>query len=182
LKDNIEPLARMSERKVSQMMTGYFMGRKYGLFLPVYSDPESRGGGVTSRSLITVMEAYFLDIWNEIKRENGGEEVYLIIDNAKTHLPLKRWLQERGISLKSIPPYSPDLNPIEHIWALIKGRLDKLYPRLYEAQGRDVKKRIGDAITHCWELLKPEVFESLAESMVHRVQAVIDAEGWYTKY
>lgn len=87
---NIEPLFRMNECKVSQMMTGYFMGRKYGLFLPVYRDPESRGGGVTSRSLITVMEEYFLDTWDEVKRVNEGEELYLIIDNARRHSPLKR--------------------------------------------------------------------------------------------
>lgn len=39
-----------------------------------------------------------------------------------------------------------------------------------------------EGITHCWELLDPKVFDTLAESMVERVEAVIAAEGWYSKY
>lgn len=31
-------------------------------------------------------------------------------------------------------------------------------------------------------MLDPNLFDILAETMVHRVQAVIEAERWYTKY
>ena len=46
----------------------------------------------------------------------------------------------------------------------------------------EVKKVIEEAITHCWELFDPKVFESLAGSMVDRIEAIIKADGWYTKY
>jgi len=45
-----------------------------------------------------------------------------------------------------------------------------------------VKKAIEEAITHCWELLDSNVFDTLAGSMVDRVEAIIKADGWYTKY
>jgi len=45
-----------------------------------------------------------------------------------------------------------------------------------------VKKAIEEAITDCWELLDPKVFTSLAGSMVDRIEAIIKADGWYTKY
>jgi len=46
----------------------------------------------------------------------------------------------------------------------------------------EVKKVIQEAISDCWELLYPKVFDTLAGSMVDRVEAIIKADGWYTKY
>ena len=51
-KDCIEPTPRKGERKVSQMMTGFFYGQKFDLFLPVFPDPNSIAGGVTLKSII----------------------------------------------------------------------------------------------------------------------------------
>jgi len=83
-----------------------------------------------------------------------------------------------------IPAYLPDLNPIENVWALVKDKLQKHYPELYLIKGADseVKKVIEEAITHCWELLDPKVFDYLAGSMVDRIEAIIKADGWFTKY
>ncbi|RPB02760.1 hypothetical protein L873DRAFT_1672583 [Choiromyces venosus 120613-1] len=41
------------------------------------------------------------------------------------------WLRKHGITLLEIPPYSPDLNPIQDIWSLIKDKLCKQYLELY---------------------------------------------------
>ncbi|RPB06205.1 hypothetical protein L873DRAFT_31200 [Choiromyces venosus 120613-1] len=166
------------------MMSGCFMGRNLGMFIPVFPDPTSARGGVTSKSLIKEFEVYFMDVWEAALTTSDNREVYFIIDNARVHGPLKDWLTQRGVQFKNIPPYSPDLNPIDHIWSLVKNLLQKFYPELYKFKGpvEVVKKQIEDAIIHCWELLSPEIFEQLAETMVHRVKAVIEADGWYTKY
>ena len=66
----------------------------------------------------------------------------------------------------------------------MKDKLDKHYPELYLMRG-DVnvgKKAIEEAYTNCWELLDPKVFDTLAGSMVDRIEAIIKADGWYTKY
>jgi len=83
-----------------------------------------------------------------------------------------------------IPAYSPNLNPIENFWSLVKDKLHKHYPELYLVKGNVnvVKGEIEEAITHCWELLDPKVFDTLAGSMVDRIEAIIEADGWYTKY
>jgi transposase len=62
--------------------------------------------------------------------------VALIIDNAKYHhANLHRtWRQEQApdFVLDYLPPYSPDLNPIERVWKLVrKLRLhDEYFPTL----------------------------------------------------
>lgn len=33
-----------------------------------------------------------------------------------------------------------------------------------------------------WDLLDLDILANLSHTMPHRVQAIIDAEGWYTKY
>ena len=46
----------------------------------------------------------------------------LIIDNAKIHYnkELRNMCDEAGVLLKYLPPYSPDLNPIETSFAVLK--------------------------------------------------------------
>lgn len=46
----------------------------------------------------------------------------VIMDNAAFHksLKTKEILSENGHELEFLPPYSPDLNPIEHKWAQAK--------------------------------------------------------------
>ena len=54
----------------------------------------------------------------------------IVLDNARFHQsPTTQRLVERAdCRLMFLPAYSPDLNPIEHIWAAFKTRLRQLLP------------------------------------------------------
>ncbi len=41
-----------------------------------------------------------------------------------------------GIEVMEWPPYSPDLNPIENLWALLKKEAYKVYPDLNSLHGK----------------------------------------------
>lgn len=56
-------------------------------------------------------------------------------DNAPVHTAwiVKKLLEDLGIEAMIWPPYSPDLNLIENLWALMKDEIYKLYPELATA-------------------------------------------------
>jgi len=54
----------------------------------------------------------------------SGRRVVMIIDNAKYHHARlhQPWREAQGadFQLAFLPPYSPDLNPIERVWKLVR--------------------------------------------------------------
>ena len=55
----------------------------------------------------------------------------LVLDNAPIHKTtvLKEFLQARGVIVNFLPPYSPDLNPIENFFSALKARVNSKRPR-----------------------------------------------------
>ena len=81
------------------------------------------------------------------------------------------------------PPYSPDLNPIENLWALLKAEIYRSYPELI---GLSNTQASLDLLIRCaiatWEDQSGQIVTVLLDSMIRRVNAVLKANGWYTKY
>ena len=62
------------------------------------------------------------DFLVKIREKNPNGRIVIILDNFRSH-KAKATLQcanDLGIELIFLPPYSPDLNPIEFIWKSIK--------------------------------------------------------------
>ena len=59
----------------------------------------------------------FLD---EVNREIGDRKIIMVLDNATWHKTKK--LEWRNIEPFYLPPYSPDYNPIERLWLVLKAR------------------------------------------------------------
>ncbi|HEX8429365.1 IS630 family transposase [Hymenobacter sp.] len=59
----------------------------------------------------------------------------LVLDNASAHKldGVKQWLAERGVELLFLPPYSPDLTPIEQAWSKLKTKLRAAQARTRQA-------------------------------------------------
>lgn len=58
----------------------------------------------------------------------------VVMDNLSPHKPsaIPRLLREAGAELWYLPPYSPDLNPIELMWAKVKSALRRAKARTQE--------------------------------------------------
>jgi len=59
----------------------------------------------------------------------------LVMDNMKSHhaKAVKALLDSSGVRYIYLPPYSPDLNPIEKLWSKVKALLRKFKARTLEA-------------------------------------------------
>ncbi|WP_339045715.1 IS630 family transposase [Candidatus Mesenet endosymbiont of Agriotes lineatus] len=57
----------------------------------------------------------------------------IIMDNASFHksIKIRELIENSGCKLMFLPPYSPDLNPIEHIWFTIKHAVRKTLPTFW---------------------------------------------------
>jgi transposase len=105
-------------------------------------------------------------------------------DNASVHTALitRQWFEEHGISVLEWPPYSPDLNPIEHVWYLLKRMIWDRYPHLRFGHSRGFLEELAAAISTCWEAIPDEYLRTLYYSLDGRVEAVLAANGRQTKY
>ena len=58
----------------------------------------------------------------EIRSNNPGREIVLILDNFASHRAkvVKKRSSDLNIRLVYLPPYSPDLNPIEFLWKSVR--------------------------------------------------------------
>ena len=95
------------------MVWGAFWDNGRGNLYTMDRDFESAKHGYSAESYLEVLEAEVYPIYSTL---DPGYE--FMQDNASIHtaIKVKEWFEERGIILlEDWPPYSPDLNPIEHI-------------------------------------------------------------------
>ena len=88
----------------------------------------------------------------------------VILDNLAVHKSKRaaQCLKEKGAWFLFLPPYSPDLNPIEQAFAKLKAHLRKAEARTFEA----LWKAIGEICDlfepqECWNYLKAARYASV---------------------
>ena len=86
------------------------------------------------------------------------------------------WCENSHVHVLDWPANSPDLNPIENLWGIVKKKLHKHEPNTCE--------QLKDAIKTCccWNEVTPHECQQLIHSMPHCIEAVIKARGDATKY
>ena len=100
----------------------------------------------------------------------------LVQDRAPCHkaaYTIER-IEERGEVIRDWPGASPDLNPIENIWRLLKRRVYQRNPRN--------QAELESIILEKWEDLSEETIIDIARSMPRRVDMLIETEGQHTGY
>ena len=109
-------------------------------------------------------------LWKLRKANPGKYYVHLIWDNASPHKndEVHEFAEELGIKLHYLPPYSPNLNPIERLWKIFHEhvRYNKYYSTFSEFSeatlfffkgiGRK-KKLLSSRITDNFQLLHSDI-------------------------
>jgi transposase len=68
----------------------------------------------------------------------------VVLDNLGSHKgkAARAAIERAGAELRFLPPYSPDLNPIEQVFAKLKALLRRASPRTREALWRQIGKSL----------------------------------------
>ena len=142
-------------------------------------DFELKKHGYSANSYLEVLEAQVGPQYKEL--EDKGYR--FMQDNAAiyTAYKVRDQFTRKGIRVIDQPPYSLDLNPIEHIQWILKKLLIKNYLNL-SGKGEDDIKEIEEALKHCWTLIPEETFTALRESIPRRIVAYIIVNSQYIKY
>lgn len=115
------------------LIAGYCYGNKK-LVAPMEYE------GYTNTDLLLTWVEHFL--CKEIKPNQ-----IVVMDNASFHksIKVKQLIEKVGGKLIYLPAYSPDLNPIEHVWANLKKLLRK-HPKREQNLSQAISDSIGNLI------------------------------------
>lgn len=97
-------------------------------------------------------------------------------DNDPKHTAkiVKNWFSQNGVEVMEWPPQSPDLNPIENLWHIVDRQVDRSSVRNKEDLYRKVKA--------AWDAIDEATIHRLIDSMSRRCLAVVQNNGFPTKY
>lgn len=95
-------------------------------------------------------------------------------DPKHTSKVVKDFIEENGIQVLDWPAQSPDLNPIENLFGILKKSVS----------GKRFKNRneLFQGLKAEWKRVPESVLNNLIESMPRRCAEVIKNKGSYTKY
>ncbi len=93
---------------------------------------------------------------------------------AHTAKGTKSWFNDHGVTVIDWPAKSPDLNPIDNLWGIVKRKMRDTRPN----NADELKATVKEA----WASIPPQQCHKLITSMPRRIEAVIKAKGAPTKY
>jgi len=111
-----------------------------------------------------------------------GESVYsdgyrLMQDNDPKHVSIstKAFLKEKNITHWPTPPESPDMNPIENMWAALKEHIRKVKKPRNKAE-------LIEGIQEFWSTVTPEMCNRYINHLFRVIPEVVRRNGGATMY
>ena len=86
------------------------------------------------------------------------------------------FLEEEGIERMDWPPKSPDFNPIEHIWGIMKMKISR------RLEPHHTFRELRAFMAEEWQNLPMNVINKCVRSMNKRARQAVEHRGSYIDY
>jgi transposase len=146
----------------------------YGRLGPLVLIPKDQRTGVDYVNL--VLSGPLWDFYSELYEERGVVKV--MEDGAPIHRAgiTKTFRAQHHMEVLEHPAQSPDINPIEHAWKMLKVRVNDRPSRPKNLE------ELWDVLQEEWKKIGIDFINGLVSSMPERAEAVYRAQGGPTKY
>ena len=97
-------------------------------------------------------------------------------DNDPKHMAtiVANWLNGNGAERLHWLSFSPDLNPIEHLWDEVERQLKKKQPKS--------QNELKESLIEVWHGIELPTLKKLVDSVGNRLNEVIRTRGYPTRY
>ncbi|QRV77839.1 Transposable element Tc1 transposase [Ceratobasidium sp. AG-Ba] len=159
-------------------------GRKGPITRVVPAAKQAKGsarrsaGGMTGEDYVEqVLEGPLIKFYRHLEKERG-RYIYLVEDGSGPHRRKSTQAARDRLGIKSLPhpPSSPDLNPIEPLWALLKKRVGDI------PESKNSLDALWDAIQKVWNSITDKEVAKYTSKMDERVREVKKVKGYQTEF
>ena len=130
-------------------------------------------GNMTGEMYRDILDKNLLE---SVKKLKMNDDWIFQQDNDPKHKAaiVTNWLNRNQVERLNWPSFSPDMNPIEHLWDEVERRLKKKQPKN--------KTELQKCLIEVWEEIEVSVLKKLVDSVPNRLNEVIRVKGYPTRY
>ena len=182
------PNARYTEQYISKSDTsgrvsiGVWANFDFSGPLEIYWIKEKLNADRYKRRILArIVAPYF--------RVPGNEDKIFMHDNSPIHTAttVRSYLEKQGFTILSWPSGSPDLNPIENLWNLLKNEVGEVDVRAVVGDYPTKQSWLWEQVSDSWNRIKTSdaglnTIRNYYRGMPGRMQNVIRANGGMTRH
>ena len=167
-----DPHLREKSRWPHRIMVWGAVGKNFKMLVVMNNDMAAKAGGATRRGINS--EDYINDVLRPFiaeRRRQGASHKWFQQDGAAIHTSkaTRAFLEESGLETFRWPAKSPDLNPIERVWAHVQKAVGKMHPL--------TPKELVTAVKKAWKEMPQTTVNAIVANFDDRVEKVRKLQG-----
>ena len=158
----------VKDRAITLMVWGCISSKGPGTLCQV-------NGTITSIKYCQILDE---QLWPVLAKDFPTGNYVFMQDNAPVHKSnhSMEWLRSREVNVMDWPAQSPDMNPIENVWGIMKREIARNISQI------KCKADLWRACQNVWAQLTPVDINQLYQTLPNRCSEVRKMKGFITKY